>query len=145
KRRSDDLEEFADQVKPTILRQFDKLHAYRSGKLYGISHNGLRVIDSDSDRVFIKTLSTTKFSNILFDSLRNRYWAFSRSSILVLNPETDSFKTISRGVLRAFGLKTIRDLALDRFSNVYVLDGSGITVFNTINGAFRSLSVSVNL
>lgn len=129
---NDQPETVLDSLKYLYEASFFSMHQYKPYNFWTTTYKGVVNITKDSNGNYRYHQATLdRLVNLMFDSLTSRYWFYSRSSIIVLDPETDKHVNLNVDFLNRMQIRGIANIKCDRFYNIYIQTDDKIVVYNT--------------
>lgn len=138
-------ERMKDGAESFLWGGIKKIHEYRPGHFYFLTAFGFMEIRYDGKTYRAQGFDFSKYKDLVYDSVSNNYFAYHENGILVLQPGTNKFTSISVSSLSSLGVNSISKLASDRFGNIYVYDGRSVLVVNLKKLSCKFLQIKANL
>ena len=105
----------------------------------------VKMVELHNHTAIVKYLDASRITAICYDSADNIYLLNGLNSLAIYNPARDKYLSFDLQSLNSLGINSIRAVACDAFSNVYLLDNDEIKMYNVRSRRMKYLKCNFNL
>ena len=111
---------------------------------YCINTIGLYTINPDSGIATKNYLESDRFRDMIYDSLRETYWAYNYNKITTITNE--KIHTFGQEQFSRFGVERAEKIVIDNsFGNIFFKGNDRITMYDQENNTYKNLFHTINL
>jgi len=109
------------------------------------SKSTVRTIELHGHTAIVKGLAIARLTKMCYDSADHIYIFSGQDALATYNTVLDKYFPYDLHLLNSLGINSVRDIACDSVSNVYLLDNDRIGVYNIRNRKMKYLKCNLNL